>query len=388
MVKMVNIMTENLSILGSTGSIGTQALDVVRKLGLRVSALTASSNVNLIEEQVREFKPDLAVMFDERAANELKIRISDTNTKVAYGINGLIQAATIEKADTILNSVVGMVGLQPTLAAIKAKKNIALANKETLVTGGKLVMDAVKENNVSLYPVDSEHSAIFQCLQGMNDKKELKKIILTASGGPFFGKTKADLENVTLEQALNHPNWSMGKKITIDSATMMNKGLEVIEAKWLFDVAVEDIDVVVHRESIIHSMIEFVDNSVIAQMGVADMRIPIQYAITYPERVESPVKELNLSEICTLTFAKPDYDTFTCLSQCIRAIQQGELAPVAANGANEMAVELFLNRKIKFLQIGELVKEAVDAVSKNKITSVNDILEADKAAREFVLSRI
>lgn len=381
-------MTKNLSILGSTGSIGTQTLDVVRKLGLKVSALTASNNVNLIEEQVREFKPKLAVMFNETAANELKLRISDTDTKVEYGMNGLINAATIDKADTVLNSVVGMVGLQPTLAAIKAKKNIALANKETLVAGGKLVMNAVKENGVNLYPVDSEHSAIFQCLQGMNDKKELKKIILTASGGPFFGKTRSELENVTLEQALNHPNWSMGKKITIDSATMMNKGLEVIEAKWLFDMGVDNIDVVVHRESIVHSMIEFVDNSVIAQMGVADMRIPIQYAITYPQRVESPVKELNLADICTLTFAKPDYDTFTCLSQCIRAIKEGELAPAAANGANEMAVELFLKGKIKFLQIGELVKEAVDSVSKNKINDVNDVLEADKTAREFVLGRI
>ncbi|MEE0929674.1 MAG: 1-deoxy-D-xylulose-5-phosphate reductoisomerase [Acutalibacteraceae bacterium] len=381
-------MTKNLSILGSTGSIGTQTLDVVRKLGLKVSAITASSNVNLIEEQVREFKPKLAVMFNEASANKLKLCISDTNTKVEYGINGLIHAATIDDADMVLNSVVGMIGLQPTLAAIKAKKNVALANKETLVTGGKLVMDAVKANGVNLYPVDSEHSAIFQCLQGMSAKKELKKIILTASGGPFFGKTMSELKNVTLEQALKHPNWSMGKKITIDSATMMNKGLEVIEAKWLFDVDVKNIDVVVHRESIIHSMVEFVDNSVIAQMGVADMRIPIQYAVTYPQRVESPVKELNLADICTLTFAKPDYDTFTCLSQCIRAIKEGELAPVAANGANEMAVELFLNGKIKFLQIGELVKEAVDAVSKNNIIDVNDILEADKAAREFVMGRI
>lgn len=381
-------MTKNLSVLGSTGSIGTQTLDVVRKLGLKISALTASNNVNLIEEQVREFKPKLAVMFNETAANELKLRISDTDTKVEYGMNGLINAATIDEADMVLNSVVGMVGLQPTLAAIKTKKNIALANKETLVTGGKLVMNAVKENGVNLYPVDSEHSAIFQCLQGMNHKKELKKIILTASGGPFFGKTRSELENVTLEQALNHPNWSMGKKITIDSATMMNKGLEVIEAKWLFDIDVDNIDVVVHRESIIHSMIEFVDNSIIAQMGVADMRIPIQYAITYPQRIESPVKELNLADICTLTFSKPDYDTFTCLSQCIRAIKEGELAPVAANGANEMAVELFLKGKIKFLQIGEFVKEAVDSVSKNKITDVNDVLGADKTAREFVLGRI
>lgn len=381
-------MTRNLSILGSTGSIGTQTLDVVKALDLKVSALTASNNVKLIEEQIRSFKPKLAVMFNEESAKDLKLRVKDTDTVVETGMEGLIHAATIDGADTVLNSVVGMVGLQPTLAAIKAKKNIALANKETLVTGGKLVMDAVKANNVNLYPVDSEHSAIFQCLQGMNDKKELKKIILTASGGPFFGKTKDDLKNVTLEDALNHPNWSMGKKITIDSATMMNKGLEVIEAKWLFDVDVDDIDVVVHRESIVHSLIEFVDNSVIAQMGVADMRIPIQYAITYPERVPSPVKELSLTDVGNLTFAKPDYETFTCLAQCIRAIKECQLAPVAANGANEMAVELFLNQKIKFLQIGEFVQQAVDNVSKNEITCVQDILEADKTAREFVLSKI
>ncbi|MBQ1992262.1 MAG: 1-deoxy-D-xylulose-5-phosphate reductoisomerase [Clostridia bacterium] len=380
-------MTENLSILGSTGSIGTQTLDVARSLNIPVSALTASTNVKAVEEQVREFKPRLAVMFNEEAAKDLKTRLSDTNTVVEYGMEGLIHAATISEADTVLTSVVGMVGLKPTLAAINAKKNIALANKETHVTGGQLVMQAVKENGVNLYPVDSEHSAIFQCLQGMNDKKELKKIILTASGGPFFGKKKSELENVTLEQALNHPNWSMGKKITIDSSTMMNKGLEVIEAKWLFDIDVDNIDVVVHRESIIHSMVEFTDNSVIAQMGVPDMRIPIQYAITYPQRVPSSVKPLSLTDIGTLTFAKPDYDTFTCLSQCIRAIKEGQLSPVAANGANEMAVELFLNNKIKFLQIGELVEQAIDNVSKSELTCVEDIINADKTAREFVLSK-
>ena len=379
-------MTKNLCILGSTGSIGTQTLDVVRKLGIKVSALTAATDVDTIEAQIREFKPELAVMYDENAAKDLRSRIADTSTKVKSGMEGLMEAAVIENADTVLNSVVGMVGLKPTLAAINAGKNIALANKETLVTGGKLVMDAVAKNNVNMYPVDSEHSAIFQCLQGMNDKRELKKIILTASGGPFFGKTSEELRNVTVEQALNHPNWSMGRKITIDSATMMNKGLEVIEAKWLFDVDVDNIEVVVHRESIIHSMVEFADNSVIAQLGAADMRIPIQYAITYPCRLPSPVRELSLTDIGSLTFAKPDFDTFVCLSQCIRAIKQGELAPVAANGANEAAVELFLSRKIGFLQIGELVRGAVDSVSRNTITSVSDILDADKAAREFVFS--
>ncbi len=381
-------MTENLAILGSTGSIGTQALDVVRKLGISVSALTASRNVDLMENQVREFRPKLAVMFDEHSAKDLKIRLADMPVKIEYGMDGLISASTIQEADTVLNSVVGMVGLQPTLSAIHSKKNIALANKETLVTGGKLVMNAVKEYGVNLYPVDSEHSAIFQCLQGMNSKKELKKILLTASGGPFFGKTKKDLENVTLEQALNHPNWSMGRKITIDSATMMNKGLEVIEAKWLFDVDVDNIEVVVHRESIIHSMVEFTDNSVIAQLGVPDMRIPIQYAITYPERVPSPVKELNLTDIGTLTFAKPDLQTFDCLAQCIKAIKTCDLAPVVANGANEMAVELFLKRKISFLQIGELVAKAVQNADSKSIDYVEDILLADKFAREFVLSSV
>lgn len=381
-------MTENLSILGSTGSIGTQTLDVARKLNLKVSALTASSNVDLIEKQIREFKPKLAVMYNEKSAKDLQIRIADTDTKVEYGMEGLINASTIKEADTVLTSVVGMVGLKPTLSAISEKKNIALANKETLVAGGKLVMDAVKKNGVNLYPVDSEHSAIFQCLQGMNDKRELKRIILTASGGPFFGKTREELEKVTLAQALKHPNWSMGRKITIDSATMMNKGLEVIEAKWLFDIDVDSIDVLVHRESIIHSMVEFTDNSVIAQLGVADMRIPIQYAITYPERYPSPVQQLSLADVATLTFAKPDYDTFTCLSQCIRAIKECHLAPVAANGANEVAVDLFLNEKIKFLQIGELVEQAIDNVSHKEVTCLEDILEADQIAREFVLSKV
>ena len=381
-------MTENLAILGSTGSIGTQALDVVRKLGISVSALTASRNVELMENQVREFRPQLAVMFDEQSAKDLKIRLADMPVKIECGMDGLISASTIPQADTVLNSVVGMVGLQPTLSAIYNKKNIALANKETLVTGGKLVMNAVKKYGVNLYPVDSEHSAIFQCLQGMNNKKELKKILLTASGGPFFGKTKKDLQSVTPEQALNHPNWSMGRKITIDSATMMNKGLEVIEAKWLFDVDVDNIEVVVHRESIIHSMVEFTDNSVIAQLGVPDMRIPIQYAITYPARVPSPVKELSLTDIGTLTFAKPDLQTFDCLAQCIQAIKSCDLAPVVANGANEMAVELFLNRKISFLQIGELVARAVQNADSEPVSCVEDILLADKSAREFVLSSV
>lgn len=381
-------MTENLSILGSTGSIGTQTLDVVRKLNLSVSALTAHSNVEAMEQQVREFHPQLAVMFDEQSAKALKIKIADTDTRVALGMDGLCDAACIPSADTVLNSVVGMVGLKPTLAAAKAKKNIALANKETLVAGGKLVMDTIKENNVKLYPVDSEHSAIFQCLQGCPEHKALQRLILTASGGPFFGKTKKELENVTITQALNHPNWSMGAKITIDSATMMNKGLEIIEASWLFDMPADSIDVVVHRESIIHSMIEYIDNSVIAQLGVPDMRIPIQYAIAYPKRMESPVKQLDLTEISRLTFYKPDYDTFTCLSACIKAIKRGGLVPAAANGANEEAVRLFLDNKLKFLEIGELVTAAMNNQPDCQIYSLEDILNADKTARQFVIDNV
>lgn len=309
-------MVNSLLILGSTGSIGTQTLDVVDKLNLKVSALTASTNIKLLEEQVRKYKPELAVVFNEEKAKEFKNNIKDTNTRVLSGMDGLIEAATLENADLVVNSVVGMVGLKPTLAAANAKKDIAFANKETLVTGGKLVCDAVKKNGVKLLPVDSEHSAIFQCLQGMPEKKMLKRLILTASGGPFFGKTVEDLKNVTVNEALNHPNWSMGAKITIDSATMMNKGLEIIEARWLFDVQPENIDVVVHRESIIHSLIEYVDNSVIAQLGLPDMRIPIQYAITYPKRYESPVGELSLAQIGKMTFFEPDYDTFKCLRAC------------------------------------------------------------------------
>ncbi len=381
-------MTNTLSILGSTGSIGTQAIDVAKKLNMNVCALTANSNVKLMEEQVRLLKPQLAVMYDEASANELKTAIADTDTKVLSGMEGLLQAASIEQADTVLNSLVGMIGLLPTLTAAKAKKNIALANKETLVAGGDLVMRTVKENGVKLLPVDSEHSAIFQCLQACPKESLLKKLILTASGGPFFGKREEELKNVTVAEALNHPNWSMGAKITIDSASMMNKGLEIIEARWLFDVDVDNIDVVVHRQSIVHSLIEFVDNSVLAQLGLADMRIPIQYALTYPDRVPSPVKQLNLWEIGTLTFDKPDYDTFKCLNACKEALRIGGTAPAIANGANEAANELFRNNKIKFLQIGQLVQESLKAVKSCPINTVEDVLSADKAARDFVLSKV
>lgn len=381
-------MTNSLSILGSTGSIGTQAIDVAQKLNIKVDALTANTNVKLIEEQIRLLKPEIAVMHDEESAKALKIAVADTNTKVLSGMEGLLEAASIASADTILNSLVGMIGLLPTLTAAKAKKNIALANKETLVAGGDLVMRTVKENGVKLLPVDSEHSAIFQCLQGCPKESLLKKLILTASGGPFFGKSYDELKDVTVAEALNHPNWSMGAKITVDSASMMNKGLEIIEARWLFDVDVDDIDVVVHRQSIIHSLIEFVDNSVLAQLGLPDMRIPIQYALTYPDRYESPVKPLNLWEVGTLTFDKPDYETFKCLTACKNALKIGGTAPAIANGANEAANELFRNGKLKFLQIGELVSESIKAINAKHIDNVEDVLNADKAARDFVLSRV
>lgn len=381
-------MIKNISILGSTGSIGTQVLDVVDNLNLSVSAITANTNVKILEEQVRKYRPALAVVYDENKYLELKNLIADTNTKVSCGMDGLIEAATISSAELVLNSVVGMVGLQPTLAAANSKKNIALANKETLVAGGKLVMDAVKDNNVKLYPVDSEHSAIFQCLQGMPEKKALSRLILTASGGPFFGKKAKELENVTVEQALNHPNWDMGAKITIDSATMMNKGLEIIEAAWLFDMPADKIDVVVHRESVIHSMIEYVDNSVIAQLGLPDMRIPIQYAITYPDRYVSPTGKLSLTDYKNLTFFEPDYDTFKCLRACKLAIKRGGLAPAAANGANEVANKMFRDRKISFIDIGDLVMDAMLNQEDITPTNVNDVLEADKKAREYVLSKI
>lgn len=381
-------MIKNISILGSTGSIGTQALDVVDKLNLNVVALTASTNIELLEQQVRKYKPQLAVVFDEEKANFFKDNIKDTDTLVLSGMDGLVSAATIESAELVLNSVVGMVGLKPTIAAANAKKDIALANKETLVAGGKLVTDAVKNNGVKLLPVDSEHSAIFQCLQGMPNSKCLKKLILTASGGPFFGKTADELKSVTIEQALNHPNWSMGAKITVDSATMMNKGLEIIEASRLFDVTGENIDVVVHRESIIHSMIEYSDNSVIAQLGLPDMRIPIQYAVTYPERYPSPVGELNLSQIGKLTFFEPDYDTFKCLNACKKALSMGGTATAIANGANEEANMLFRQGKISFLDIGELVSGAVDSIRNFEPRKVEDVLSADKLARQYVLENV
>lgn len=377
---------KNISLLGSTGSIGTQALDVARMHGYHITALTAHSNVEAIEAQIREFHPEIVCMMDETAAADLKTRVRDLMVKVVSGMDGLCECAVYPASDTVLNSVVGMVGLKPTLEAIKAKKTIALANKETLVAGGHLVMTTAKENNVAILPVDSEHSAIFQSLQGMPRKEALKRIILTASGGPFFGRGLEELEHVTAADALKHPNWDMGAKITIDSASMMNKGLELIEAVWLFDMPPEKVDIVVHRESVIHSLIEYQDNSVIAQLGVPDMRIPIQYALTYPERFPSPVRQLSLTEYGKLTFFEPDYDTFQCMNVCREAITKGGLHPAAANSANEEAVKLFLNGKIKFTDIAYLVKEAMLRAPEKPDFTLNDIFAVDRAARDFVLN--
>ncbi|MBO5360270.1 MAG: 1-deoxy-D-xylulose-5-phosphate reductoisomerase [Clostridia bacterium] len=377
-----------ISVLGSTGSIGEQALDVARMHGYRINALTASKNTDIIENQAREFKPKMVAMADENAAKDLEIRLADTDIKVLSGVEGVSECAADNSDAIVLNSIVGMAGLVPTLRAVDAGCKIALANKETLVAGGRLVMGKAAEKGVDILPVDSEHSAIFQALLGMNDKKELKRIILTASGGPFFGKTRKDLENVTVAQALKHPNWSMGAKITIDSASMMNKGLELIEAVWLFDVLPKDVDIVVHRQSIVHSLIEFVDNSVIAQLGVPDMRIPIQYALTYPQRFESPVKQLRLEDWQTLTFDKPDYDTFECINICRRAIELGGLCTAAVNSANEMANELFREGKIGFLDIARIVADALENCVRVENYSLEDVLETDKWAREFVRNSI
>lgn len=379
---------KGIALLGSTGSIGTQSLDVCRMHGYRVVCLTANRRVDLMETQIREFRPDLVSMMDPVAADDLRTRVADTGTKVLSGMDGLIECATYSGADTVLNAVVGMVGLQPTLAAIQAKKTLALANKETLVAGGHLVTNTAKAYDVDILPVDSEHSAIFQCLQGSPEKGAVKKLILTASGGPFFGKTLAELENVTAADALKHPNWDMGAKITIDSATMMNKGLEFIEAKWLFDMPIDAIDIVVHRESVVHSAIAYQDNSVIAQLGVPDMRIPIQYALTYPQRLPSPVQELSLVDYGKLTFYAPDYDTFRCINVCKDAITAGGLRPAAANGANEESVRLFLNGKIKFTDIAVLNRAAMEACPQVADYTLDDVLQADRAARDYVIEAV
>ncbi len=376
----------NISILGSTGSIGTQTLEVARAYkGIKVHALSAYSNIELLEKQTREFKPELVCVADEEKAKEFKIKIADTGVKVVSGKSGLSEAAVCSEANTVVTAVVGISGLLPTIEAIKAGKNIALANKETLVTGGHIVTKLAEEKGVSLLPVDSEHSAIFQSLQG--NPKKIKKIFLTASGGPFFGKTRKELENVTPEQALKHPNWDMGAKVTIDSSTLVNKGLEVIEAKWLFDVDIDNIEVLVHRQSVLHSAVMYEDNAVIAQLGVPDMKLPIQYALTYPDRLPMSGNELDFAEYSELTFAKPDTETFYALSLAKKAGKIGGILPTVFNSADEAAVDLFLKGKISYLEIAEAIAYAMDRTENIENPSVQDILEADKFARDAVYSR-
>ncbi|MCD7734925.1 MAG: 1-deoxy-D-xylulose-5-phosphate reductoisomerase [Clostridiales bacterium] len=373
-----------ISLLGSTGSIGRQSLDVIAACGMSVGAITANSSVALLEEQARKFCPQLAVAYDEAAAKDLKVRLADTSVRVASGMEGLIEAATLPEADTVITSVVGMIGLRPTLAAIGEKKRIALANKETLVCAGELVMRSARESGAEIVPVDSEHSALFRCLECNRDRGEVKRLILTASGGPFFGKSRAELEHVTRADALKHPNWSMGAKITTDSATLMNKGLEFIEAMRLYDMPPEKIAITVHRQSIIHSMVEYCDNAVLAQMGVPDMRLPIEYALTYPRRCAAVAGELDLLHCPPLTFAEPDYDTFRCLPLALRAARQPGSACAILNGANEAAVALFLQDRIRFLEIADLVEYAMDSVPVGPADTLEQILEADAAARDAV----
>lgn len=379
-------MKKKIALLGSTGSIGVQSLDVCKKAGYEVTALTANTDVKKIEEQTRMFHPKKVAMADEKAASELKIRLADTDTLVLGGTDGVCECAAETDADIVIDAVVGLAGLRPALAAVGAKKMLALANKEALVAGGNLVLKAAKENGVRILPVDSEHSAIFQCLEGKPTNTALKKLILTASGGPFFGKTRDELSTVTAADALKHPTWKMGAKITVDSASMFNKGLELIEAHFLFGAAPEKIDILVHRESIIHSMVEYDDNSVIAQLGVSDMRIPIQYALTYPDRFESPVKELDLAEIGTLTFYRPDYETFDCLNICKEAIALGGLFPAAVNSANEEANRLFRENKIGFLDLGRLIRRSFDITPNKKDFTLDDIFAVDSLARKAVIT--
>lgn len=380
-------MKKRISILGSTGSIGTQTVDVLDSIDAQVTALTTNKNIDLIEKQARKLNPQLVVAFDEKQALKLKISLADTNIKVESGMEGLIHAACLDNTDVVVTAVVGMVGLLPTIAAIEAGHDIALANKETLVCAGSIIMDYAKKNGVNILPIDSEHSAIFQCVQAAHGNK-LHKIILTASGGPFFGKKYEDLKNVTVSQALNHPNWSMGSKITIDSATMFNKGLELIEAMWLYNMPQEKIEIVVHRESIIHSLIEFEDGAVLAQLDVPDMRLPIQYALTYPKRFPCKMERLNLSKIGKMTFYSPDEKTFNALSLARKTARlKGNMGAVM-NGANEEAVNLFLREKIGFIDISRLVEMAMEKIEYKKDINIDDVIMYDKQARELVNSSV
>lgn len=375
---------KNIAVLGSTGSIGTQTLEIVRaNPELKVAALAAGTNVNLMEAQIREFHPLLACMWSGEAARDLALRVADMPVRVVCGMDGLLEIAAMPEADILVTAVVGMIGIRPTIAAIEAKKTIALANKETLVTAGHLIMPLAKERGVSILPVDSEHSAIFQSLQGQ-PRARVQKILLTASGGPFRGKTKEQLAGMTVEDALRHPNWSMGKKVTIDSATLVNKGLEVMEARWLFDVSLEQIEVLIHPQSILHSAVQFADGSIIGQMGLPDMKLPIQYALFYPDRKPMGGEQADLCRIAQLTFEKPDTETFSGLPMALEAAEAGGTMPTVFNAANERAVSLFLQKKIRFLQIYELIKACMSAHRIVNNPNVNEILEAEAQTYDFI----
>lgn len=378
---------KTISLIGSTGSIGTQTLSVCKKFGIKVKALAANTDVTLLAAQAKEFGAEYVCIYNEKYYTPMKEKLDGTDIKILTGMNGLCEIASLSGVDLFVNAVVGMVGLLPTLTAIASKTDVALANKETLVAGGNIVMKSAKEKNVSIIPIDSEHSAIFQCLRG-NKREQLKKIILTGSGGPFYDKTYDELRRVTPDEALIHPNWSMGKKITIDSATLMNKGLELIEARWLFDIVPKDIEIVIHRQSVLHSAVEFEDNSVIAQLGVPDMKIPIQYALMYPERLECDVKSLSLTDYGKLTFAKPDIETFKALKCCINAARIGYAYPCILNAVNEEAVAAFLDGRISFVTIGELLESALSDFSTRSIVSYNDVVDVDAMAREYVKEKL
>lgn len=377
-------MTRCIALLGSTGSIGRQTLEVARDLGLTVAALTANSSVDLLEQQAREFTPRLVVLYDESAAREMKLRLADTKIEVLSGMEGLIAAATLSEADTVVTAVVGMIGLQPTLAAISKGKRIALANKETLVCAGELVMDAAERTGAEIVPVDSEHSAIFQCLQGCKDRGEIRRLILTCSGGPFYGLSFEELANKTKYDALRHPNWTMGAKITVDSATLMNKGLEIIEAMRLYRLPLQKVSAVIHRQSIVHSLVEFCDGAMLAQLGTPDMKLPIRYAMTYPCRAEHAPTALDLLSCPPLTFAEPDDQAFRCLAIAKRCAEIGGTSCAVMNGANEVAVGAFLHEQIGFNDIPALVESALDRVEQVSNPVLADILEADRLAREAV----
>ena len=378
---------KKIAILGSTGSIGTQTLDVVREQGdISVAALAAGSNIALLEQQIREFHPRLVAVWDKKKAEELKIKTADLSVEILDGMDGLLAVAQIPEAEILVTAIVGMLGIRPTIAAIRAGKDIALANKETLVTAGHLIMPMAEENHVSILPVDSEHSAIFQSLNGERHNK-IHKILLTASGGPFRGKTREELKDVTVEDALKHPNWSMGRKITVDSATLVNKGLEVMEAKWLFDVELSQIQVVVQPQSVIHSMVEYEDGAIIAELGTADMRLPIQYALYYPDRRPLSGERLDFYQLGQITFERPDTDTFRGLALAYRAMEQGGNVPTAFNAANERAVAKFLNHEIRFLEIPEIIGACMEHCNYVKNPSVEEILDTERAAYEYIEGR-